>query len=1060
MADPSSQKTSRHGLLEQASAAGKRATDFVGWLGGHFLRRRAAQMALVIAAAAVAALAYAFNGSLSREQQIVTAVSAVFTVLCVSGAYLAYRSWDFARRMARQAADAGANLREMRATLERYQSKLADSEVTNHRFGRSLAEIQLQHSSLAQAFVEYSSSGHEPISSVRHEISELNAKLTEGISEWRGRARSVDAFALETRDQHTALERALDRTSAQLSVLTSRTDTLSGTVKDAAAQVTSMDRTHQTLRLAMDRLEEASATLARSVDADLAGSAVTLALLKSQIAEFASDNGMFIGTLEVFRSQLAAIIQSAGDRTEIQELAERIAVLGNSVRELHFKETQRVDQLESKTASLEALALSAGARTLEELELLRRSTGEARASFASVMAEIEQRTSLLESGLAAVAQQRQAQARQIGDLEDKIARNTSNQVAATDDLVSQLSSLRQFVGEESGRLAEVATVYLELGSKVQALETSFVDGNMALDGVTERSAVLTEELSSVKRDMAAISDRTGALLASLQEELDKGLAVERAAKDGMRKEFSQDIGQTARALEEHAVALEGLRQQFHFNAAAEERLAELAKDVASGREAIVSDGHRIAVLERALSALETSGGSGLDEIRKEVSALAARTNGLADKLHTADEQLRARQEELAASASSGDERLANLERSINLGANEVDIVKRAIAESTRAQASSTENSRKTTELLHEQFKSIREAMTGEFGRVGVLASRLDTLQASVDQNGAITLADMQDVRSNLGALSDRMADVIFGMDARLSDIAQRLSYTADVAEHSDRRLVLDTASWFEPGNRQLRSEHVASLESEWARRLSIDISRPAIGYMATRINQLERELDGRLRASIEDTLLRTLVARSVKGPSISVLELGASFGIESAVMYDQLRDHFSQMTFTIVDPLDAFTNDSRLDPHTGLPVSEHILRRNLSRAGAPERAATLIKRPSADAQALEEASALTYDMLVIDADQSYAGVKVDFENYARLVKLGGYIVFAAYGDPDRPEVTAFVDDEVADSGRVALVGAIWRTGVYRVVRADAGGRKAVAVTARPVSKRSRPAPQG
>ena len=69
----------------------------------------------------------------------------------------------------------------------------------------------------------------------------------------------------------------------------------------------------------------------------------------------------------------------------------------------------------------------------------------------------------------------------------------------------------------------------------------------------------------------------------------------------------------------------------------------------------------------------------------------------------------------------------------------------------------------------------------------------------------------------------------------------------------------------------------------------MDISRPTIGYMATRIATLERELDGRLRASIEDTLLRTLVARSVKGAKLRVLELGASFGIETAVMYDQLE---------------------------------------------------------------------------------------------------------------------------------------------------------------------------
>ena len=1101
MADPSSRKTSRPGLLEQASASGSRVAEVIGWLGGHVLRRRAAQMALLIAAAAVAVLVYAFNGPLSREQQIVISVSAGFAVLGVSGAYLAYRSWDFARRMSRRAADADANLREMQATLEQYQSKLADSEITNHRFGRSLAEIQLQHSNLVQAFGEQSSSGLESLSSVRGDIAELDEQISDSLA----RASRADAFALETRDQHTVLERTLDRTNDQLSVLTSRTDTLSGVVQDAVARVTSIDGTHQVFRQAMDRLEEASATLARSVDADRVGSAVTSTLLKSQIAEFASDNALLIGKLEVFGSQLAAIIQSAGDRTDIQELAEKIAALANSVREFHVREAQRVDQLASKTVSLEALTLSASARTLEELERLRQSTSEARSSFAPVVAAVEQRTSLLESALAAVAQQRQAQAKQIGDLEDKIARNTSNQTAAADDTASQLSSIRQFVGEESGRLAEVAAVYSELRSKVQALETSFVDGSAAIDVVGERIAGLSGELSGVEGSIAEISKRTGLLLASLREEFDKNLADGRVATEGLRKEILDKSGQIARALEEHAVALGGLKEQGEFNTSAEERLAKLARDVASGHEAAASDGRRIEVLEQALSALETSAGSGLDDIRNEISALAARTTGLTDKLHAASEQLRvwqeelavsietsagsvrgdiqneisslaarttgltdklhaaseqlrARQEELAASASSTYERVANLERSTSVGANEVDIVKRAVAESTRAQASSTEASRKTTELLYEQFKSIREAMTGEFGRVGALAAKLDAFYSALDQDSSIARNEVQDIKTDLAALSGRMTEVVFGIEARVSEVSQALSVTTDLAELTDRQLVLDAASWFEPNNRKLRADHVESVETDWARRLALDLSRPAIGYMATRINNLERELDGRLRASIEDTLLRTLVARSIKGSSIRVLELGASFGIESAVMYDQLCDHFSQVTFTIVDPLDAFANDTRLDTQTGLPVSERILRRNLSRAGVPDGDIALIRRPSADLQALEEASGAAYDVLLIDADHSHAGVKVDFENYGRLVRLGGYIVFAGYGDPDHPEVTAFVDEEVAASGHVARIGASWHTAVYRVVRMEGGRRKGTVAAVKPATARRRQAP--
>jgi len=51
------------------------------------------------------------------------------------------------------------------------------------------------------------------------------------------------------------------------------------------------------------------------------------------------------------------------------------------------------------------------------------------------------------------------------------------------------------------------------------------------------------------------------------------------------------------------------------------------------------------------------------------------------------------------------------------------------------------------------------------------------------------------------------------------------------------------------------------------------------------------------------------------------------------------------------------------------------------------------------------------DMLFIDGDHSYEGVKADFENFSSLVKLGGYIVFHDIldrdedpGDPIRPNV--------------------------------------------------------
>jgi hypothetical protein len=105
---------------------------------------------------------------------------------------------------------------------------------------------------------------------------------------------------------------------------------------------------------------------------------------------------------------------------------------------------------------------------------------------------------------------------------------------------------------------------------------------------------------------------------------------------------------------------------------------------------------------------------------------------------------------------------------------------------------------------------------------------------------------------------------------------------------------------------------------------------------------------------------------------------------------------------------------------------------------------TLIKNLSTELEAIEAASARQYDVLVIDADHSYAGVKTDFENYAQYVKLGGYIIFDDYSSPDWPDVQAYVDSELADVDYISLVGSAWRTCVYRVVKAPSSARKSAA----------------
>ena len=62
--------------------------------------------------------------------------------------------------------------------------------------------------------------------------------------------------------------------------------------------------------------------------------------------------------------------------------------------------------------------------------------------------------------------------------------------------------------------------------------------------------------------------------------------------------------------------------------------------------------------------------------------------------------------------------------------------------------------------------------------------------------------------------------------------------------------MVDNATMYQHFNRKLLPSHIQTLETEWVRKLSVPVPRMAFGYMAARAAEIERELDGRLAASI------------------------------------------------------------------------------------------------------------------------------------------------------------------------------------------------------------------
>ena len=234
-------------------------------------------------------------------------------------------------------------------------------------------------------------------------------------------------------------------------------------------------------------------------------------------------------------------------------------------------------------------------------------------------------------------------------------------------------------------------------------------------------------------------------------------------------------------------------------------------------------------------------------------------------------------------------------------------------------------------------------------------------------------------------------------------------------------------------NRCLTKMHIDLLQHEWSRKLDLKVTPRSLAYLAHRICTLESVSRGRLAATIEDAVLRVLIAMAVKDTDLRVLEIGTLFGVGLAAIYEHTSSRFNSVHLTAIDPLDGYYGNNTRDIVTDEVVNEPIFRENLARAGASDDEVTLIKIMSTDRHAMQAANKSLHNVLIIDGDHSYAGVKADFVNYLPVVQKGGYIIFDDYDSSDWPDVKDFVDANVRSNPDVTLIGASWHTAVFQVV---------------------------
>jgi FkbM family methyltransferase len=289
--------------------------------------------------------------------------------------------------------------------------------------------------------------------------------------------------------------------------------------------------------------------------------------------------------------------------------------------------------------------------------------------------------------------------------------------------------------------------------------------------------------------------------------------------------------------------------------------------------------------------------------------------------------------------------------------------------------------------------------------------RIDAAMENVKQNS--------DKAESILETATRNAQMVSSLESRINQVLKTNSSNVGL---------------FQAFDRQLSDENLEQLISFWLPALNLNIDRRALGYLAHRICLTEDACSGRLATTVQDMLLRILVARSVKSRELSVLEIGALFGINSAILYETCRHFFENIHLSAIDPLDGYHGRGKIDLVTQVPVTRSVFEHNMRQMDIPADDVTLIQGLTTEENVLEKAGLRQYNLLIIDGDRSYEGVKFDFNHYLPAVNLGGYIIFDDYGTEKWPDITKFVDSEVKSNLGVKFIGASWRTAVFEVVR--------------------------
>lgn len=347
--------------------------------------------------------------------------------------------------------------------------------------------------------------------------------------------------------------------------------------------------------------------------------------------------------------------------------------------------------------------------------------------------------------------------------------------------------------------------------------------------------------------------------------------------------------------------------------------------------------------------------------------------------------------------------------------------------------------------LRPAINSLRAEVSRMRGR---LDAELDEVQGwrNDERRLSRTLERQQGELNKSASLIGKLESQVVAERARVAALANAQAEAGQTSANLSAAVAaIEDAAAMDPSANAKRALSHRRLLSEEAAREFLDVVGPKLGlelkerhlyHLAHRICVLENRCHGRLATTVDAMMTRTLAALHLTrsaGDRFRLAEIGTLYGIGAIALYDAVRFNVSDPHLTLIDPLDGYYATSHSDFTSATPVIKDVLVENLRLAGASIEQVLIVQAKSESEEALAATAKREFDMLVIDGDHSYDGVKRDFENYFPHVRLGGIVVIDDYGVEEWPAIKKYADEKLLPRTDLQAVFAGHRTLLLRKI---------------------------